>query len=1021
VVIKPASDPARAPAGGIRFRILGPLEAWDGRGWTRVSAAKWRALLAVLLLHRGQPVGSARLIDELWGEHPPASAANLLSVYVHRLRRLTGDPGGAVLATRPPGYQAVLAPGELDAGRFTGLAGQARQALAAGDPGRAAALAAEALAWWRGPALADVPPTPLVAAEAQRLAEARLQALALKAEADLGCGRDAQVVPELRRLLADHPLREELWALLLRALAGAGRQAEALAAYGEARRVIAEELGVDPGAPLQRLYQQILNADAAGLPTPAGGSAGRAGQAGLGLAAPPGRTARPPGWTAPPPAPKPAQLPSGIADFTGRAAAVDQVCRVLAGHGEPSALPVLVIVGSGGLGKTTLAVHAAHRVAGRFPDGQLYASLGGAAQPLEPAEVLGRFLRALGADPARIPVDAEERAAQYRSRLAGQRVLVLLDDARDAAQVAPLLAGSGTCAVLVTSRSRLPELASAAVLDLGVLPPGEARELFGRVAGEDRVRAEPEATGQVLAACAGLPLAIRIAGARLAARGGWSVSYLAGRLAGERQRLDELRAGNLAVRASFEVSFASLPRPPGPQALDPARAFRLLGLWTGPAIGLPAVAALAGEPEPAVAAALDVLVDAHLLQAPAPEVYRFHELLRVYAGAQAEAEEPLAARRAAVTRLLTWYLHTAEAAARVISPQHARVPLSPPPPAVRPLEFAALEEALAWCETWRPGLAAATRLAADFGLHELAWKLPAAAMSFYYRRSHWGDWAATHQAGLASARALGDRLAEAWMLNNLGMAYGVQRQPEAIGCFERALAISREIGDSRGEARAANNLANAYFDLGRFREARTAAKASLAVQRRAGNRYGEGIAQGILGGSCRDLGQHREAVRHLRAALAIFRELGDRRTEADSLSDLGEAYLGTGRAEEALTALRQSLRIWRDVGDRLGEAAARYRLGLAEHRAGNAAQARRLVSQAASLFQDLGDQAQAVQAREWLATTFGGSPGPGDPAPGTLPVAAANPATGQAPEGKDTSWVTRKPLPSSQPARSRTR
>src|SRR5215510_3724230 len=290
--------------------------------------------------------------------------------------------------------------------------------------------------------------------------------------------------------------------------------------------------------------------------------------------------------------------------------------------GSPGALPVAVVVGSGGLGKTALAVHAAHLLAGRFGGGQLYANLRGATEPVDSGEVLARFLRDLGVDGARVPVEAEERAAQFRTRLAGRQMLIVLDDARDAAQVQPLLPGSASCSVLITARWAMPELVGSRLLDLDVLPPAEARALFGRVAGEERAGAEPAATDEVLTACAGLPLAIRIAGARLAARGGWNVRTLAGRLSNERRRLDELRAGNLAVRTSFEVSFASLAGSAGPGGVDPARVFRLLGVWTGPFMALPAACALLGQEEQPVADALEALVDAHLLESPEPDVYR---------------------------------------------------------------------------------------------------------------------------------------------------------------------------------------------------------------------------------------------------------------------------------------------------------------------------------------------------------------------------------------------------------------
>ncbi|HLI38811.1 MAG TPA: BTAD domain-containing putative transcriptional regulator [Streptosporangiaceae bacterium] len=1012
----------------MKFRILGPLEVRAGEGWTAIGAPKWRSALACLLLNAGRTVSTDALIGELWQDSPPARAANLVSIYMLRLRRLIGDAEGRVIVTRAPGYRLRLDHGDLDAQRFETLVSQGRQALAGipgaggageagsggprrpaeaagarraggSEPGRAAELLTQALDLWRGTALADVPPSPLVEAEAERLEELRLAATELRIQADLACGRYESLVPELRRLLASHPLREGLWLSLMRALDGAGRHAEALDAYGQARSVIAGQLGVDPGRELRELFQRMLSADAQhrpaepaapgsitlgavpppgvpgdeGLPpgaATAGAAPGGAVPAGPGRA---GGQAGPgePGEREGREGPVPMQLPADIADFTGRDEHVARVCAMLSAgppDGNPGAVPLALVAGAGGLGKTALAVHAAHRLRAGYPDGQLYVDLLGASpRPHEPADVLARFLRDLGVDGSRIPPGVDERAALYRTRLSGQRMLVVLDNAAGAAQVRPLLPGSASCAVLVTSRNRMPDLVGSSLVDLDVLDDSEALTLLRRIIGAQRAAAEPAATAELLVACAGLPLAIRICAARLAARSSWTIQALASRLADERRRLDELKVGDLAVRASFEVSFASLPAPARSDQADPARAFRLLGLWQGPSIGLGAAAALLGQPEDWVADALEILVDAHLLESPAPDRYRFHDLLRVYAADRARAEEGEQERAGAVRRVLTWYLHAAEAAARVISPYHRRVPLGDAPAWLRPVEFGSLDEALAWCEAERHCLVAATRQAAECGEHEIAWKLPAAAMSFFYRRSHWADWTATHQAGLASARTLGDRLAEAWILNNLGMAYGQQRMKEAVGCFEQALALCKKLGDTQGEARAANNVANAYFDLGRFTEALDAARRSLAIQRQAGNRYGEGFALNTLGCACRELCRIDEAAEFLQQALSTFRALGDQAAQADSLGDLGGTYLKGERLEDALSCLRESLGIWQSVGDRHGEAATLKRLGLAVGRSGKPAEARELLSGALLLFERLGDHAEASETRAVLA------------------------------------------------------
>jgi tetratricopeptide (TPR) repeat protein len=683
-----------------------------------------------------------------------------------------------------------------------------------------------------------------VTAEAGRLEESRLSALELRIEADLGCGRHAQLVPELRRLLSDHPLREGLWALLIRALDGAGRHAEALAAYGQAREVIADELGVDPGPELQGLYQAMLSADA-GSPSPAG--AATVPSPGPPVGSPADAThRRGPGSSS---RRAPAQLPADVADFTGRAAPLERLHSLVSGAREHAngAVTVAVVAGTPGLGKTTLAIHAAHRLRPDFPDGQLYVSLrGGSEHPVPPDEVLARFLRDLGVDGVRVPVDPEERAAMYRTRLAERQMLIVLDDARDAAQVRPLLPGTGSCAVIVSSRHRLSDLASSRLIDLDVLDEGEAAELFTRIIGTDRAEAEPGPVRDVLGVCAGLPLATRIAGARLAARRSWTVRTLADRLADQRRRMDELTAGDLAMRACFQVSFDALPHRNG-TSTDPARAFRLLGVWQGPSIGLRAAAALIGQPEWPVADALEVLVDAHLLESPAPDRYRLHDLLRAYAADRARADEPPLAVEDAVRRVLDWYLRTTDAAAGVVAPPRERVPLDPAEPGRVPLAFATAEKALDWCEQERTNLVAATRQAAAHGLHDIAWKLPVAATVSFDRLGYRAEWLATHRIALDSARKLGDWRAEAWVLNNIGTVLGQQHVNDAIGYFEQALAVVRENGDRPDEARAANNLAFCYLVLGRHEEAVAPLLDSLQLQRELGRRYGEAVALCNLG------------------------------------------------------------------------------------------------------------------------------------------------------------------------------
>ena len=959
----------------MRFRLLGPVEVRAGEDWRGIGAPKWRSVLAALLIHPGQIVSADTLIGELWRDEPPARAANLVSIYVLRLRRLMDDPDGRLLVTRAPGYLLRVAGDDTDALLFEAMVRDGRRAFAAGDPEGAASRLTEALGLWYGRPLADVPPTPLVEAEAERLGELRLGADEMRITAELALGGHDQAVAELRRLLADHPLREGLWLLLMRALDGAGRHAEALEAYGQARDAISGQLGVDPGAELRQLHADLLAKDntapagviTAGAVLPPGGATppGTPPLVG-GLPAPP----HPPGPTRrgrQAPASRPAQLPADIADFTGRDEQVKRLSDLLSGtgaSGDPGAVRIAVVAGSGGLGKTSLAVHAAHRVRRRFPDGQLYVDLLGAtAAPLLPGDVLARFLRDLGVDGRDIPVDEDERAARYRTTLARRRMLVVLDNARDAAQVRPLLPGSASSAVLVTTRSRMPDLASTKLVDLNVLDDDEALTLFVKVVGEERVAAEPEATAELLDACAGLPLAIRICAARLVTRSGWTIRAMAGRLTDEHRRLDEMRAGDLAVRASFEVSFTSLPPSMDKQGIDPALAFRLLGLWQGPSISAAAAAALFGVPEYSAEDALELLVDTHLLESVTTDRYRFHDLLRVYAAERAEADLPAAERDAAVTRLLEWYLRSADAAATAVSPHRYNIVLDPAGTDPPPLAFAGVDDALAWYDSERANLVAATRQAAGSGLDEVAWRLPAPLFTMYNRRGNWADCIATHRVALESARRAGNRPGEAWVLNNLGEALGFTRETEGIAHLEQALMIRREIGDHKGEAQTANNLADAYVILGRKEEALDLLRRALELNRETGNRYGEGVALNNLGEAFLDLGRTEEAIDCFHRAHSTFAEIKVPHGVGYALHNVGRSYLSLGRDAEALEHLRQALAVHRATGDRHREAFTLRFLGVAQSRAARPAEAEVSWAQAAAIFDDLGDHAQADEIR----------------------------------------------------------
>jgi DNA-binding SARP family transcriptional activator/Tfp pilus assembly protein PilF len=995
----------------MRFRILGPLEVWSENRWTDISAAKWRSLLACLLLHQGQLVSTDALIVELWGDSPPARANNLVSIYVHRLRRLIGDSEGKVLVYRAPGYLLRVSSGDLDLQEFDSLVAEGRRELAAGEPERAAGALAQAQALWRGPLLADVLASPTIATEAERARELRLAAAELRVEAELACGRSAQAVPELRRLVAENPIRERLWLLLMRALMAAGRHAEALDTYSQARQIISDELGVDPGPELQQLYQELLAADASSAPrkrppspavsvpprrpavdlsgaiplpeakqaerdqAPAASTAAETpvnevqGTIAIGSISEtiPESDAPASATTAAGPMPSPAQLPADIGDFTGRDAHVRHLCQMLVQEdagSNPGAVRIAVVAGTAGLGKTTLAVHAAHQVRASFPDGQLYVDLlGASAQPADPGEVLARFLRDLGVDGDKVPARDDERAALFRTRLTGRRVLLLLDNAKDAAQVRPLLPGSASCAVLVTTRNSTPDLASTKFVDLNVLEDTEALALFSRIVDDPRPAAEPDATAEVLLACAGLPLAIRICAARLAARRQWKIATMANRLRDERRRLDELETGDLAVRASFKVSYDALRA--AKNGVDPARAFRLLGLWRGQSISLPAAAALLRDPEDQVEDALEALVDANLLESPADYQYRFHDLLRFYATERAREEESAAARDEAVGSLLRWYTATADAGSSVVSPYRYRIPLEDTP-GVTPLVFTSVEEALQWYDSERVNVIHAVRQAAEMGLHEVAWRLPTALSVLFNRLDNQVDCITANRIAVESARAAGDRRGEAWALQSLGAALIRIRDSEALEVLEQALLIRSEIGDRMGEAQTAISLADAYHKQQGPQAAFERSLACLKVLREVGNAPLLGTGLNNHGEYCLELGKLDEAAACFTEAREIWREIGAY-GQGYALHNLGRVYLESGRPEDAIACLMQAHPLHQASGDLIGQATTLKYLGLARHATGDKDGARQALMAALAIFEGIGSDADVEDVKSALA------------------------------------------------------
>jgi DNA-binding SARP family transcriptional activator len=943
----------------ISFTVLGPLTVRHGGADVAIPPGKPRALLVALLLRAGEVVSVSRLTDVLWDTRPPATALAALHNHVMRLRRQLGDCPGSRIKTLSPGYLIEVEPGELDLQQFLALRASGRSAGQRGAWADAAGdLRAAMDLFDAGPPVAGADVPALRQTEVPALAEMGVQTLEWRIEADLHLGRHEELIAELKRLCDVHPARERLHEQMMLALFRSGRRAEALGAYQEARRWLVAELGIEPSSELQSLHQRVLASDASLLDTAAlsavGGRAagGRAaggqaagGQAAGGQAAA-GRAAAPA---------QPAQLPADLADFTGRASETAELAGWLApaASGEHGPTRVCGITGAGGMGKTALAVHVAHQVSRWFPDGQLHAELRGTrAHPASAADVLTRFLHQLGVSEQDVPSSTEERGAAYRSLLSGKRMLVLLDDAQDAAHVRPLLPGTGGCGVLVTSRGRLADLDGASILELTSLDNADAWSLLSHVCGPSRLSAEPDAGRDVLRACAGLPIAIRIAAARLASRPRWSVRYVADLLADEQNRLDELASGDRAVRASFTVSYTSLRPSADGDAPDLARAFRTLGLWDGPSLSLAGAAAMLKQPLPVTGRTVERLVDAHLVESAGDARYRFHDLLRLYAGERAAAQDPPGARTGAVRRLLTWYLHSTVAAIRALTPRRSHLPTVRASRSCEPVTFGSTASAMDWLETERANLVTATRQAADHGLHSIAWLLPVYLATFFDLRCYNAEWSTTHEVGLASARQAGDRQGEAWMLGSLGFALvQAERCHEAIAHLGRAVELHREVGCRRGEANALNTLGSAYGLLNDFDACVSHLNQALAIRRHIGDLHGRSMTQSNLAMAHYMLAEPGTALHHAERGVRVAKQTGDLRLQGNALGVLGNVLRVAGRVDEAIEALREAVAIEHETGNQRYEAGTQDYLARALADSGRVAEARAAWTAALALAQ----------------------------------------------------------------------
>jgi DNA-binding SARP family transcriptional activator/tetratricopeptide (TPR) repeat protein len=938
----------------LRVCVLGGLHlAVGGLPLPGLPSAKARALLAYLAM-TGTVQSRSALAGLLWSDLPEETARTNLRLVLSKLRRALPDH---LEVTRQSVALAADQPVWVDALEMARLG-------AASDP--EALMAAVGLC--RGELLAgiEVPGAPLfdqwvvgqrASYQATMLGTLDRAVQLARDRADMATG-----IQVARRLLELEPLHEEAHRALMWFLAHGGQRSAALAQYERCRSVLAEELGAEPSPATLALREEILLSvgfTELGAPNPA-------------------TTGAPP---AAPILPIPRELPRPPADFTGRVSELATLLGLLGRNapGDASALttrpgrPVVIsaIDGMGGVGKSALAIQVANQLADHFPDGQLYVNLQGATAgvgPLDPVEALGRLLRALGLDPAQVPPEVEEAAARFRSLAAERRLLVLLDNARNAEQVRPLLPPSQTCGVLITSRQALTTLEGVSALHLEVLPHEQALELLGGIAGQDRITADPHSAAEVVRRCGWLPLAIRIAGARLAARPGWPMRVLAERLADATHRLEELADRELAVRASFDVSVDTLRHSPDPADQAAATVFGLLSLPNGPDLDVRAAARLLDKPESTAQILLERLVDAQLLETHRPNRYQFHDLLRLHARQLASSQHPEPERLTALGRLFGFYTATAWHTQALLRPGDRRAAAAHPQWSHGGQQFPDMPAALAWLETERANLLAAIAQAAEATPAipaALVGQLTRALFGFFLVRGYWQDGVRANQIALELARRTRDQVSQANALIDLGAVYRrLGRYHEAIACLRESLGIVRELGDRDSQAASLTNLGTTYGWLGEHREAIACLQESLTIYQDLGDRHGQAASLTNLGTAYQRLGQHHQAISCLQESLAVRRELGGRHGQAHSLNSLGEVYRQLGRYHDAIACLREALTIYKDLSDRLGQAASLTNLGTVDERLGRHHEAIAYLREALTICRELGSpypQAEALR------------------------------------------------------------
>jgi DNA-binding SARP family transcriptional activator len=934
----------------IRFVILGPMRVTAAGNEITIKAARERTILAVLLLRANDLVPAQHLIEAVWQARSLRDARTQLQGCLSRLRQQLTDAGGVpqLIATDQTGYRLRAAPSTLDLLEFRRLRDQARAAAAAGRGTDARDHYRAALALWRGGVLAGIDSEPVRQAAAV-LDEEHVRVLEERIDTELALGSAAELVGELSSLVHEQPFREALHAALMRALHGAGRPADALAAYRRVRQILHEELGTEPGPELQNLHRAILTRDP-GLTVP--------------QSAP--MPAVTPAPAASPAAPTPQELPPDVAGFTGRADTLATLDKLLPHEAadHPGPVTIAAITGTAGVGKTALAIHWAHRVADRFPDGQLYLNLHGYASraPLQPQEALVAMLRSLGVPAGQIPAEEAQAASLFRTRLADRRVLLVLDNAGSAEQVRLLLPGSPGCLVLITSRDRLTGLVArdgAQRLLLEVLTAGEAGSLLSRLIGPDRVTAEPTEAAELADACAYLPLALRIAAAHVAERPDRTIAAHVTQLT-TGDRLAALRADDdeaSSVVAAFDLSYQAL-------TTGAARLFRLLGLVPGPEVTPAAAAALTGGAVVDAARHLRRLASAHLVEEHIEARYTVHDLLRSYARRLATTELSGPEHDAATGRLLGYYLGAADAAARLLYPEMLRLTAPASGSGPVPVHFGRPAEALRWLDAERASLIAAIGYAADHGMGRTAWLLAECLRGYFWRSRHTVDWHAAATAALAAAEAEADLRAQAAGRRSLGdLHLNLERYDEAIEDYRTAAELARQAGWGEGEAALLTNLGMVFHHTGRLPDAAEHYARALELERRSGRLDGQAVNSGNLGQVNHELGYLSEARDQIGQALSMYEELRSVGGQADAMTNLGEICHELGLLDAAVDRLTRARSLHEGIGDNSGIATALIDLAAVLADAGRLAEAAEKASAGAELASTI--ESRRLEARAW--------------------------------------------------------